>query len=342
MTVTAATVPLDTQHFLRQRKPFWNGAAIAYTLAGYAGGIALLLATNLGLNALGVLVLTHSLVLSAYLAHEFMHGTIFQQRIWNAVGGNVVLWLNGGCYCNFDELSRLHIAHHVDRVDFCRFDLPAFLNAMPAPLRQFVLGLEWLYIPALAFLVRWRMMTAPFWHPERRDARLRTAFMLIVRGSLFVLLGYYSLKALVLYGLAYMGMLTVLRFVDAFQHTYEVFPIGTPLPKRDRAHEQANTFSNLVSQRYPWLNLLLLNFGYHNAHHELMKCPWYSLPELDSALFKDQDTHYMPLSRLLGNYHRFRVSRIFSGQGTAVNAEGQQTLETFYGGIEVSFLVLPF
>ena len=57
-----------------------------------------------------------------------MHGTIFQRRGWNAAGGNIMLWLNGGCYSTFDELSRLHIAHHVDRVDFCRFDLQAFKN----------------------------------------------------------------------------------------------------------------------------------------------------------------------------------------------------------------------
>jgi hypothetical protein len=44
--------------------------------------------------------------------------------------------------------------------------------------------------------------------------------------------------------------------------------------------------------------------------------------------------------QLLWNY-RFRISRIFSGQGQAVNEAGIAQLDTFYGGIEVSFLVLP-
>ena len=37
---------------------------------------------------------------------------------------------------------------------------------------------------------------------------------------------------------------------------------------RDREYEQMNTYSNVTSLRHPWLNLLLLNFPYHNAHHE--------------------------------------------------------------------------
>ncbi len=118
-------------------------------------------------------------------------------------------------------------------------------------------------------------------------------------------------------------------------------PMGTPVPKRDRAHEQANTFSNLVSQRYPWLNLLILNFSYHNAHHELMKCPWYNLPALDRTLFRGDEPHYIPLPKLVRNYHRFRVSRIFSGQGSARDAAGNPSLDAFYGAVEVSLLVLP-
>jgi hypothetical protein len=73
--------------------------------------------------------------------------------------------------------------------------------------------------------------------------------MLLVRVGLFTLLGLVSLKALFLYFLSYIGMLTVLRFVDAFQHTYEVFS-GSPLPKRDHTHEQANTFSNVISRSF--------------------------------------------------------------------------------------------
>lgn len=340
---SAATTSLtkDISSYLHQQKPLWNSIAILYTLGSYCGGIALLLLSNGWLNALGVILLTHSLIISAYLAHEFMHGNIFTSLKLNAVGGNLVLWLNGSCYARFQDLAKLHIAHHVNRVDFYKFDLSVFMQQLPTLVRRTILTLEWLYFPALSFIIRWRGIADSLGNPQRRDERLRVALILLTRVLLFTLLGLASLKALFLYFLAYIGMLTVLRFVDAFQHTYEVFPIGTPLPKRDRAHEQANTFSNVLSRRYWWLNLLLLNFGYHNAHHELMKCPWHCLHELDRDLFSGQEVHYITLPQLLGNYHRFRISRIFSGQGQAVDTEGKLQLETFYGGIEVSFLVLP-
>jgi fatty acid desaturase len=335
------TAPIDVNRYLHQKKPLWNTLAIAYTLVGYVGSIALLLLPSGWLNALGVVFLTHSLLCSAYLAHDFMHSAIFESKAWNIAFGNLMLWLNGGCYARFEDLARLHIAHHVNRVDFCRFDLVAFLQAMPAPLRSLLLTLEWLYFPALAFLLRLRSIVAPFRDEERKDERWRNTFTLLIRGGLFTLLAIVSPKALLLYFFAYIGMLTVLRFVDAFQHTYEVFPVGSAIPKRDRAHEQANTFSNVVSLRYRWLNLLLLNFGYHNAHHELMKCPWYSLPDLDRDLFNGDEVHYITLPALLSNYHRYRLARLYSGQGQGVNEQGEHSLETFYGAIEVSFLVLP-
>lgn len=334
-----STKDLDVSSYLHEKKIVWNVIAILYVLGGYCGAIALLLLPNIWLNAVGVVLLTHSLVLSAYMSHEFMHGTIFTDMKWNAVGGSVMLWLNGGCYAKFKDLAQEHIAHHVNRVDFSAFNLPAFINNRTAPIRGLILALEWLYFPAISFLLQWRGMAAPFWNPQRRDERLRVTTILIVRGLLFILLGLVSIKALALYFLAYIGMITVLRFMDAFQHTYEVFPIGSPLPKRDRAYEQSNTFTNVISRRYWWLNLVLLNFGYHNAHHELMKCPWHSLHKLDRDLFTGQEVHYLTLPQLLANYHYFRVSRIFSGQGEAVDEQGNLELDTFYGAVGVSFLV---
>lgn len=338
MTTTA---PTTAQTYIHRDKPIWNSLAIAYTGICYVGGIALLLQPNGWLNGLGVFSLTHSLVLSAYLAHECMHGAIFASMKANAIAGGLILWLNGACYTPFHDLARLHIAHHVNRVDFCRFDLGGYLDSLPHLIRNSLLALEWLYFPALAFLLRIRSIFAPFWVAERKNDRGRVTLILIVRLAMFALLAFLSPKALLLYFLSYIGMITILRFMDAFQHTYEVFPLGAVLPDRDRAHEQTNTFSNVISQRYWWLNLLLLNFGYHNAHHEVMKCPWHSLHELDRALFSDPASHVITLPELLANYHKFRITRIASGQGSAVDQFGNRSLEAFYGGIEVSFLVLP-
>ena len=258
---------------------------------------------------------------------------------WNAVGGNIMLWLNGGCYARFKDLAQEHIFHHVNKVDSVVFDLVAFINNRTAPIHGLILVLEFLYSPVISFMLQFRALTAPFWNPQRRDEWLRVIILLTVRGSLFTLLGLVSPKALALYFFAYTGVISVLRFMDALQHTYEAFPVGSPLPKHNNyAYEQTNTFTNLISRRYWWLNLLVLNFGYHNAHHAVMKCPWHSLHELDRDLFTGQ-IHYLTLPQLLKNYHRFRVSRIFLGQGKAVDEQGNLELDTFYGAVGVSFLV---
>lgn len=133
-----STKDIDVSSYLHEKKIVWNVIAILYVLGGYCGAIALLLLPNIWLNALGVVILTHSLVLSAYMSHEFMHGTIFTDRKWNAVGGSVMLWLNGGCYARFKDLAQEHIAHHVNRVDFSAFNLPAFIKNLglkPRPSR---------------------------------------------------------------------------------------------------------------------------------------------------------------------------------------------------------------
>jgi len=340
-------------HFLHCKQRLWDSLAILYTLSSYGIGVRLILSSNGWLNAFGVPLLTHSLVLSAYMAHEFMHGNVFPSVRWNVIGGNIMLWLNGSCYIRFQELLQMHIAHHVNRIDYCRFDISGFLKSIPTLLRSLFLGLEWLYIPSLAFLLRIRLMIAPFQNPDRQQDRLRVILIMLTRGWLFTALAVLSLKAIVLYFLAYVNMIHILRFMDAFQHTYESLPMGSLVPNQHRSvspqqaqsYEQSNTFSNVISKRYHWLNLLLLNFGYHNAHHRVMKCPWYQLPTLDRVLYSNHhpnyDSHYITLFELLGNYHRFRTSRIFTGQGEVTNQRGDRQLETFYGAIEVSFLVVP-
>ncbi len=171
MVTTFSTAKDIDSYYLHEKKVLWNVIAISYVVGGYCGAIALLFLPNMWLNALGVVLLTHSLVLSAYLSHEFMHGTIFTNMKWNAVGGSVMLWLNGGCYARFKDLAQEHIAHHINRVDFSAFNLPAFITNLPAPIRGLVLTQELLYFPVISFLLQFRAMSAPFWNPQRRDVR---------------------------------------------------------------------------------------------------------------------------------------------------------------------------
>ena len=331
---------LDKHYYISQDKPLANIAAISYTFLAYILGLAFLFISNPILNGLGIILITHSLVCSAYLTHEFMHGTIFKTRRWNSIFGNIMLWLNGGCYNGFQALTLQHIAHHIDRVDVFTFEPIPRLQQLPKPVRQVILALEWLYFPIMGFWSRWHSALSPFWNQERSTHKKHFIGTLLIRVGLFSLMGAISFKALLLYFIAYIGMITVLRWADAFQHTYEGFPPGIKLPKRDRAHEEAHTYSTLLSQKYAWLNFLLLNFGYHNAHHTIMKCPWHSLPELNQEIEKPNQVRYVSLTEQLIHYHRFRVTRFILGQGEAVNENKQPTFDKFYGAHDVSFLFL--
>jgi fatty acid desaturase len=345
MTVNRAAKPLYSKSaseiaYINSTKPTWDAIAILYTLFSYTGGIFLCALPEVPLNFLGFILLTHGLIYSAYLSHELMHASIFNSRRWNMGFGTLMSWLNGGCYWKFQDLTLRHISHHVNRSDFSIYNLADRLQSKPHAIRQIVLVLEWFYFPILSFWIQWLALTDPWRHPERRSDRSRVMIISAIRFLLFAALGTWSLRALCLYFLSYVGMITVLRWIDAFQHTYEVVPEGTKLPERDRQYEEVNTFSNLISRRYRWLNLLVLNAGYHNAHHAIMKCPWHSLPDLDQDLYQGSEVHYISLWQQLVNYHKFRVTRVFSGQGEALDETGCFTPEKFYGAVGVSFLSL--
>jgi fatty acid desaturase len=335
-----ATIAVDFQTYKVQQISVWNIFALLYVVLGYAAGVALLCLSSLWLNGLGILLTAHALICSAYVAHDCMHGTVAKGRRLNALFGNAMLWINGGCYYGFDQLTLQHIAHHVQRVDSFTFNIVAEITQLPRLIRQGILVMEWCYFPVVSFWARWRSLKETLKNSAPPRQRCFAVAFLIVRGTLFINLGLFSFKALLLYCLSYLCMITALRWMDAFQHTYEAFPVGIRLPKRDQYYEQANTFSNLLSQKYVGLNLLLLNFGYHNAHHTVMTCPWYQLPDLDRALPQQDKSHYIPLLQQLSLYHCFRITRFLEGQGSPSIIEGGLSFHSFYGAADVSFITL--
>lgn len=117
-----------------------------------------------------------------------------------------------------------------------------------------------------------------------------------------------------------------------------------PMDGRDRAYEQAHTYSNLVSMRFPVLNLLTLNFGYHNAHHERAAVPWWRLPALHRELYDERALNVMPLAELLRTWHRNRVKRVvadhYGTPETGAPQAGARRADAFVGAHGVSFLTV--
>jgi fatty acid desaturase len=327
---------------LFRRAGAWpNVFMIVYTLGGWMLGVWLLTRPGILLNAAGVLLTAHALVCSGYMIHECAHQTVFARVANNDRLGMLMGWLNGACVVNYQRLKMKHLRHHADRMDVVTFDYRAFLRRAPAWVRGTVLALEWAYIPVVELLMRVMVVVAPFHYGKVRD-QVRTVGLVVVRLALWTALALISVKALLLYALAYLIFIQVLRFMDAFQHTYEVFPSQSltpapPDPRRTRKYEHDNTYSNLLATRWPWLNLLVLNFPYHNAHHAKTGAPWYQLPALHRELFGAHEAQVIPCRALIAGYHRHRVARVLTEDYGTVAPQGERA-SGFVGAVGVSFL----
>jgi fatty acid desaturase len=280
-------------------------------------GFAGLFAASWAVNALATLLLAHGMVIAAYLIHECGHNLVFQKARHNALLGRCMSWLCGACYGTYEDIRYKHFRHHIDNADVVCFDYDAFFARHPW-LTRVVRALEWFYIPAQDILMHGVMMLTSFVIPRRRDQRVRNVVVLLVRGGAFLALLLLAPKAAALYVLAYLLMMHVLRFMDSVQHDYgyetTLYDVKASSHRGDDRWGQMHTFSNPLSLAIPRLNWLVLNFGYHNAHHADMHRPFFRLPELHRELTGDDPSRVIPFSAQLSLYHRNRVRRVYNPQ----------------------------
>ncbi len=130
-------------------------------------------------------------------------------------------------------------------------------------------------------------------------------------------------------------MMHILRFMDSVQHDYPYsttfFETSRAPHKGDAEWEQEHTFSNTLSLRFPRLNWLVLNFGYHNAHHADMNLPFYRLPALHAEISGNDAASVIPFWPQLKLYHHNRVSRVYNPQPEAY-PQGREYLRTAQSG----------
>lgn len=321
-----------------------NTLAIGYAVAGHGAGLVLLTAGPWPLWAVGVALTAHSMVVAAYLVHEAAHYTLFRSPAANRRVGEAMAWLCGAAYASFDRIRHLHLRHHRDRADVTVFNYKRLLQRHTA-LRRAVYALEWCHLPAVELIMHLQVMLRPFVRPAEHPRRARVVAVGLSRGALFAALFALSPAALAGFALAWALMLTTLHFFDAFHHTFEQYftddeHATVPLNGRDRAYEQAHTYSNVISTRHPALNLLTLNFGYHNAHHERAAVPWYRLPALNAELFGAAPRELLPLRQLLRVFHRHCMARVLDDDYGAVTGLGPGRADGFIGAHGVSFLTV--
>ncbi len=295
----------------------YYGGAVAYATIAYVVGFAGLFADSWPTSLAAMLLLAHSMVIAAYMIHECGHNLVFENSRHNAALGRFMSWLCGAAYGTYEDMRYKHFRHHVDNDDVVWFDYDAFFERHPR-VTAITRLLEWLYIPAHDLIMHTVMVFTSFVIPQRRQQRRRNVTVILVRGGIFLALLVLVPKVALLYAVAYLLMMHVLRFMDSVQHDYPynttLFEYKAPPHKGDLEWEQEHTFSNPISLRYPKLNWLTLNFGYHNAHHADMNVPWYRLPQLHLELTGDAPDRVIPLAAQLRLYHRNRVQRVYNPQ----------------------------
>ena len=296
---------------------FYYGGAVAYAVAGYGIGFAGLFADHWAVNVVATLLLAHAMTIAAYLIHECGHNLVFSRSRYNAGLGRMMSWLCGAAYGTYEDMRYKHFRHHVDNDDVVWFDYDAFFERHPR-ITIITRFLEWFYIPAHDLIMHTVMVLTSFVIPQRRSQRRRNVTVIIVRGGIFAVLLVFAPKVALLYVIAYLIMMHVLRFMDSVQHDYPynttLFEYQAPPHKGDYEWEQVHTFSNPISLRFPKLNWLTLNFGYHNAHHADMNVPWFRLPALHEELTGNDPDRVIPLAAQLKLYHRNRTTRVYNPQ----------------------------
>jgi fatty acid desaturase len=285
------------------------------------------------------------MTIAAYMIHECGHNLVFRSIRHNAILGRIMSSLCGADYGTYEDMRYKHFRHHVDVDDVVWFDYEKFFAEHPYVLRAVRL-LEWFYIPAHELIMHFIMVFASFIIPQRRNQRRRNLTVILLRGGVFVTLLVFFPKVALLYAVAYMMMMTVLRFMDSLQHDYPynltLFDFDKPPRKGDFAWEQEHTYSNPHSLNHERVNWLTLNFGFHNAHHDDMTIPWYRLPQKHRELFGNDPAAVIPFSAQLKIFHRQRVRRITGNHGDETPT-GREFLHAaqraeVYGGNAASFL----
>jgi fatty acid desaturase len=313
-------------------------AVLLYVVAMYFGGFALMIHATWWSWLLGMFAVAHAMIVASYLVHECAHGAVFMDARLNERLGRVLLWINGASYGDYAAIKHKHMRHHFDRADVIAIDYRDLLQRSPL-LQKSIIALEHLYVPAVDFLMHALVIALPFSDERYRAQRRRVLINLVVRGALLIGLLVYAWPAFLGYLLAYMLFETMLRIMDMHQHTFEVF-INLDQPrdavKFDRDYEQRNTYSNTLGSSVI-ANLLVLNFGFHNAHHAKPSSPWYRLPAIERDLGDAAQKQKFRFLNILRSYHRHRLARVLnSDQG-----DGQRAADDgigFVGVLGVSFL----
>ncbi len=324
--------------------------AIVYSIVLLVASIMMVLQGSWVSIIIATICLAHSLTVAAYMIHECAHNTVFKDTGNNARLGRLLMWYVGASYVTYEQVRYKHFRHHVDNDDVVSFDNERFMRERPKLLAS-IKALEFFYIPAHDMLMHWIMVFNSIYLPENNDRKLSNLSMLLLRGLFFIALAWVDINLLLVYIVAYIMMITVLRFMDSLQHDYPynltLYSDEVPPRKGDKQYEREHTYSNPLNPDRKYIDWLVLNFGFHNAHHERPTLAWYQLTDYHRQHFGQE--YCIAFKTQCKIFHRYRVARILNEGGDLdhlEDVEGGEFLRAakngqVYGGNAASFLT-PF
>ena len=246
--------------------------------------------------------------------------------------------INGLSFFSFEAYRKDHVRHHAEKIDIGGFDSGHFAVAHPRLFSAIIVA-EKIYLPAFYYLIKLTNIYAVIFSGRRREVT-RGIGSLCIYVVAFATFARFSLMLVLVWQASSFLRIHIVRFVDCFQHSFQqVYTEGEKLT-HGKHYEIQNTFSVPVARKFTFLNLIILNFGYHAAHHCFPTCPWYMLPHLEAAIIKqlrlygvsDTREESTPFFNFLTAYHRGRLSRIIStDEGQPYDADGQFTTHHFTG-----------
>ncbi|CAF1177736.1 unnamed protein product [Adineta steineri] len=298
---------------------FINTITITYMVGGYILALyCLMYIDSFLMSLIATLLLTHVMVVALAISHECIHSCMSYSLWFNHAVGELSLVMSGALYVPFSELQRQHKEHHSTQAAIDSYLVSHILSTWPQWLCVVILPLEACYIPVLSFVSWWRTLIVPLYVEKYRYLRARIIIMFILRHIFFYVMWCIRPTSVVCYFIAHVLFIDIMRVYDAYHHTIPFVSRGTMLPKRDIYYEQQTTYSTV----FGWhttirrvLDLVFLNYGYHNAHHFYPRVPWYRLHELDETMYPKSNGHIIRLPGVLKEYHRRRLDRITLKKG---------------------------
>ena len=112
--------------FLDREGAVFHSIALFYGVVGYILGLSWVLIDSAWVNVVGLILLGHAMVVTAYMVHECSHNTVFRRNSHNAFLGSALLWIVGSNYGSYEDIRYKHFRHHVDNDDVVWFDYETF------------------------------------------------------------------------------------------------------------------------------------------------------------------------------------------------------------------------